>query len=164
MVGFMFPLFLWLQSCLALRWLLEGSRQLLVGVSWKNSGRDYCLRYHNLPSSFFFKCTEILHEEMVTQVFDTYIIYILTSLMIIRTMLIFDLSELPSLFCLQGCRCMPSSPCLSSPTVAMSGLSECTSHSSDKESPQVIASCRFQGIMIKIIVLMSKSTPGQYFW
>lgn len=33
---------------------------------------------------------------------------------------------------------------------------------SDKEAPQVITFCRFQGLGIKIRVLMSKSIPGQY--
>lgn len=112
---------------------------------------------------------EILHEEMISQVLMHFCIafhiYILTFLIMIRVMIILDnLSESSSLS-YQGespGRVTGVFTKCSSPFCSHCGyewLVRLHSPLNDKESPPTIASCHFQEIRMKIIVLMSTSTP-----
>ena len=98
-------------------------------------------------------------------IFIAFHIYILTFLIVFRIMVILDnLSESSSLSYqdespgrVTGVFAKCSSPLCSH--CGHEWLVRLYIPLDDKESPPVIASCRFQGIRIKTIVLMSKSTP-----
>lgn len=144
---------------------IDESRRQFVRVRWKACRRGICLWSHDLPRSLFFKCTWFCKSGYtLIHILNDFADYLLGSCLFLASV-----SEFPSLTYWDESSgrvtgVFPREPLLHRSLCGSEWLVRMYIPLDDKEALRVRASCRFQGLRIKIIVLMSKSTLGQYFW